>query len=227
MCYGAFTFAIQAWQGYEGTFENLGELLNKCVEFFERLQSYQGRMDAKLTRLASQNLRLFVAICDRIIQLRSKHNKLIRFTKQLFLNDDGVQDLLGMMDKLNSKEALLVGAQTYRIVSDSAGDIKLILEAQKESKREDETKKWRRSIAKALGFPGTTLDSDGEPVPTWQRALDTRLNLLVEGTGAWWETDDTFSHWATAQYPAESILVLTGTGGTGKTSSKDHHASAH
>ncbi|KAI1189668.1 hypothetical protein F5B17DRAFT_390131 [Nemania serpens] len=218
MCYGAFTFAIQAWQGYEGTFENLGELLNKCVEFFERLQSYQGRMDAKLTRLASQNMRLFVAICDRIIQLRAKHNKLIRFTKQLFLNDDGVQDLLGMMEKLNSKEALLVGAQTYRIVSDSAGDIKLILEAQKESKREDETRKWRRSIAKVLGFPGTALDNDGEPVPTWQRAFDARLNLLVDGTGTWWETDETFSHWATARYPAESILVLAGTGGTGKTS---------
>ncbi|KAI0407243.1 hypothetical protein F4802DRAFT_46589 [Xylaria palmicola] len=218
MCYNAFTFVVQAWQGYEGTFVNLAELLDKCVEFFERLQSYQGKMDGRLTRLASQNLRLFVAICERTIKLRKKHNRLFRFTQQLFLNDDGVQDLLSMMDKLNSKEALLVNAQTYRIVSDSAGDIKLILETQKEQKREDEAKRWRRSIAKALGFPGTTLDSDGEPVPTWQRAFDTRLNSLVEGTGTWWRTDDTFSHWATAHYPQEPILVLSGTGGTGKTS---------
>ncbi|KAI1741476.1 hypothetical protein F4680DRAFT_66146 [Xylaria scruposa] len=218
MCYNAFTFVVQAWQGYEGTFENLSELLSKCVEFFERLQSYQGRMDGRLTRLASQNLRLFVAICERTIKLRKKHNKFLRFTKQLFLNDDGVQDLLGMMDRLNSKEALLVNAQTYRLVSDSAGDIKLILETQKELKREDEAKRWRRSIAKALGFPGTALDNDGEPVPTWQRAFDTRLNLLVPGTGTWWRTDDTFSHWATAQFPEEQILVLSGTGGTGKTS---------
>ncbi|KAI0444238.1 hypothetical protein F4803DRAFT_512461 [Xylaria telfairii] len=218
MCYNAFTFVIQAWQGYEGTFVNLSELLEKCVEFFERLQSYQGRMDGRLTRLASQNLRLFVAICERTIKLRKKHNRFLRFTQQLFLNDDGVQDLLSMMDKLNSKEALLVNAQTYRIVSDTAGDVKLIIETQKEQKREDEAKRWRRSIAKALGFPGTTLDSDGEPVPTWQRAFDTRLNSLVEGTGAWWRTDDTFSHWATAKYPEESMLVLSGTGGTGKTS---------
>ncbi|KAI0469130.1 hypothetical protein F4859DRAFT_488674 [Xylaria cf. heliscus] len=218
MCYNAFTFVIQAWQGYEGTFVNLSDLLQKCVEFFERLQSYQGRMDGRLTRLASQNLRLFVAICERTIKLRKKHNKFIRFTKQLFLNDDGVQDLLGMMDRLNSKEALLVNAQTYRLVSDSAGDIKLILETQKELKREDEAKRWRRSIAKALGFPGTALDSDGEPVPAWQRAFDTRLNSLVDETGTWWRTDDTISHWAIGQYPEESILVLSGTGGTGKTS---------
>ncbi|KAI0203625.1 hypothetical protein F4808DRAFT_417300 [Astrocystis sublimbata] len=218
MCYNAFTFVIQAWQGYEGTFTNLAELLDKCVEFFERLQSYQGRMDGRLTRLASQNLRLFVAICERMIKLRKKHNRLFRFTQQLFLNDDGVQDLLGMMDKLNSKEALLVNAQTYRIVSDSAGDIKLLLEAQRDAKRSDEAKRWRRSIAKALGFPGTALDSDEEPVLTWQRAFETRLNSLVDGTGTWWKTDDTFSHWATAQYPEESVLVLSGAGGTGKTS---------
>ncbi|TGJ85004.1 hypothetical protein E0Z10_g3730 [Xylaria hypoxylon] len=218
MCYNALTFVIQAWQGYEGTFANLAELLEKCVEFFERLQSYQGRMDGRLTRLASQNLRLFVEICSRTIKLRKKHSRFLRFTQQLFLNDDGVQDLLAMIDRLNSKEALLVNAQTFRIVSDSAGDVKLILETQKELKREDEAKRWRRSIAKALGFPGTALDNDGEPVPTWQRAFDTRLNSLVEGTGAWWKTDDTFSHWATAQYPEESIFVLSGTGGTGKTS---------
>ncbi|KAJ8126198.1 hypothetical protein O1611_g7440 [Lasiodiplodia mahajangana] len=217
-CYNALTFVIQAWQGYEGTFENLAELLGKCVEFFERLQSYQGRMDARLTRLASQNLRLFVEICDRTIKLRKKHTRFLRFTKQLFLCDDGVQDLLSMMEKLNSKEALLVGAQTYRLVSDSAGDIKLLLDAQRDLKREDDAKRWRRSIAKALGFPGTALDSDGEPVPAWQRALDTRLNSLVEGTGDWWRTDDTFFYWATAQYPEESVLILSGTSGTGKTS---------
>ncbi|KAI0433793.1 hypothetical protein F5Y09DRAFT_298217 [Xylaria sp. FL1042] len=218
MCYNALTFVIQAWQGYEGTFANLAELLEKCMEFFERLQSYQGRMDGRLTRLASQNLKLFVEICSRIIKLRKKHSRFLRFTQQLFLNDDGVQDLLAMMDRLNSKEAMLVGAQTYRLVSDSAGDVKLILENQRELKREDEAKRWRRSIAKALGFPGTALDNDGEPVPAWQRAFDTRLNSLVEGTGGWWKTDDTFSHWATAQYPEESILVLSGPGGTGKTS---------
>ncbi|KAI5918724.1 hypothetical protein F4810DRAFT_690771 [Camillea tinctor] len=218
VCYNALTFVIQAWQGYEGIFENLGELLEKCGEFLERLESYQGRMDTRLCRLACQNLRLFVEICDRTIKLRKKHHRFLAFTKQLFLNDNGIQDLLGMMDRLNAKEALLVNAQTYRLVSDSAGDIKLILDTQKEQKKEDDAKKRRRIIAKALGFPGTNLDNDGEPIPTWQRVFDSRLNSLVDETGSWWKDDAVCFAWATAAYPENPLIVLNGKGGTGKTS---------
>ncbi|KAI1498298.1 hypothetical protein F5X99DRAFT_334647 [Biscogniauxia marginata] len=218
VCYNALTFVIQAWQGYEGIFENLAELLEKCVEFLERLESYQGRMDTKLSRLACQNLRLFVEICDRTIRLRKKHTRFLAFTKQLFLNDNGIQDLLGMMERLNAKEALLVNAQTYRLVSDSAGDIKLILDTQRDQRKEDDAKKRRRIIAKALGFPGTNLDNDGEPIPTWQRVLDSRLNSLVDETGSWWNKDTVCSTWTTAAYPEKPIIVLSGNGGTGKTS---------
>ncbi|KAH9988834.1 hypothetical protein F4779DRAFT_267706 [Xylariaceae sp. FL0662B] len=218
MCYNALTFVIQAWRGYEGIFENLAELLEKCVEFFERLESYQGRMDSKLSRLACQNLRLFVEICDRAIKLRRKHNRLFAFTKQLFLNDNGIQDILGMMERLNAKESLLVNAQTYRIVSDSAGDIKLLLDTQKEQKKEDEAKKWRRTIAKALGFSGTALDSAGEPIPTWQRAFDARKNTLVDETGKWLLGHEVFSKWTASTYPVKPVLLLEGRNGSGKTS---------
>ncbi|CAJ2505515.1 Uu.00g129090.m01.CDS01 [Anthostomella pinea] len=218
MCYNALTFVIQAWQGYEGIFENLAELLEKCVEFLERLESYKDRMDARLSRVACQNLRLFVQICDRTIKLRKKHSRFLAFTKQLFLSDDGIQDLLGMMEKLNAKESLLVNAQTYKIVSDSAGDIKLILDAQKEQKKEDDAKKWRRGIAKALGFPGTALDTDGEPIPVWQRAFESRLNALVEDTGLWWREDEVCSRWTKAKDPEKTIIVVRGESGTGKTS---------
>ncbi|KAL7622040.1 hypothetical protein AAE478_007541 [Parahypoxylon ruwenzoriense] len=218
MCYNALTFVIQAWQGYEGIFESLAELLEKCVEFLERLESYRGRMDLRLTRVACQNLRLFVEICDRTIKLRKKHTRFIAFTKQLFLNDNGIQDLLNMMDRLNTKESLLVNAQTYRLVSDSAGDIKLILDTQKEQKKEDEAKKWRRTIAKALGFPGTTLDVDGEPIPTWQRAFDARKNTLVDETGKWILEDNVFSRWTRSSSPTKPVVVLEGKSGSGKTS---------
>ncbi|KAH9907606.1 hypothetical protein F4778DRAFT_548298 [Xylariomycetidae sp. FL2044] len=218
MCYNALTFVIQAWQGYEGMFANLGELLEKCVEFLERLESYEGRMDARLTRLACQNLRLFVEICDRMIKMRKKHNRLFAFTKQLFLNDDGIQGLLGMMERLNSKESLLVSAQTYRIVSDSADGIKMILDGQKEQKKDDDAKKWRRSIAKKLGFPGTTLDPDGDPLPTWRRPFDTRRNALVPDTGKWLWKDSDFLSWAQWGFPPKSLLVVEGRNGSGKTS---------
>ncbi|KAI1100326.1 hypothetical protein F4804DRAFT_348596 [Jackrogersella minutella] len=218
MCYNALTFVIQAWQGYEGIFENLAELLEKCTEFLERLESYQGRMDARLTRVAVQNLRLFVEICDRTIRLRKKHNKFLAFTKQLFLNDNGICDLLSMMDKLNTKESLLVNAQTYKLVSDSAGDIKLMLDGQKEQKKEQDAKKWRTTIAKALGFPPTSLDNDGEPVLSWQRAYDARKNTLVEETGKWIIDHEDFVEWSRSSIPPKPVLVLGGRNGSGKTS---------
>ncbi|KAI0169269.1 hypothetical protein GGR52DRAFT_514396 [Hypoxylon sp. FL1284] len=218
MCYNALTFVIQAWQGYEGIFENLAELLEKCTEFLERLESYEGRMDKRLTRVAVQNLRLFVEICDRTIKLRRKHTRFIAFTKQLFLNDNGIQDLLGIMDRLNAKESLLVSAQTYKLVSDSAGDIKLILDGQKEQKKEEEGKKWRKTIAKALGFPNTMLDNDGEPIPYWKKAFDARKNALVDGTGRWILDDTMFLDWTTSSSPTKPVVVLGGKSGSGKTS---------
>ncbi|XDG05652.1 hypothetical protein ABKA04_005267 [Annulohypoxylon sp. FPYF3050] len=218
MCYNALTFVIQAWQGYEGIFENLAELLEKCTEFLERLESYEGRMDVRLKRVAVQNLRLFVEICDRTIKLRRKHNKFLAFTKQLFLNDNGIGDLLGMMDRLNTKESLLVNAQTYKLVSDSAGDIKLILDSQKEQKKEQEAKKWRTTIAKALGFPPNTLDNDGEPIPNWQRAFDARKNTLVPETGKWIIDHEDFIQWSKSTTPAKPVIMLGGRNGSGKTS---------
>ncbi|KAI2472939.1 hypothetical protein F4781DRAFT_294558 [Annulohypoxylon bovei var. microspora] len=218
MCYNALTFVIQAWQGYEGIFENLAELLEKCTEFLERLESYEGRMDVRLKRVAVQNLRLFVEICDRTIKLRRKHNKFLAFTKQLFLNDNGINDLLGMMDRLNAKESLLVNAQTYKLVSDSAGDIKLILDSQKEQKKEQDAKKWRATIAKALGFPPNMLDNDGEPIPNWQRAFDARKNMLVPETGKWIVDHEDFVQWSKSTVPAKPVMVLGGRNGSGKTS---------
>ncbi|KAK8057415.1 hypothetical protein PG996_011352 [Apiospora saccharicola] len=218
MCFNALTFVIAAWQGYEGMFENLGELLERCCHFLGRLPYYKGTMDTRLTRLAAQNLQLFVEICDHSIRLQKKRNKFAAFMKRLFLNDDNISGLLGMMDKLNSNENLLVGAQTYKIVSDNAGDIKLILEGQKEQKKEDDAKKWRKSIAKVLGFPNSALGTDGEPYPTWQRTFDARKDKLIEGTGTWILDQPAFVEWSKAEQSTNPFLVIEGSQNSGKTS---------
>ncbi|KAK8006923.1 hypothetical protein PG989_000913 [Apiospora arundinis] len=218
MCFNALTFVIAAWQGYEGMFENLAELLERCSNFLERLDYYNNKMDVRLTRVACQNLQLFVEICDHSIRLRKKHVKAFAFMKRLFLNDDNISGLLGMMDKLNNKENLLVNAQTYKIVSDSAGDIKLILEGQKEQKKEDDAKKWRKTIAKVLGFPNSALGTDGEPYPTWQRTFDARKDKLIEGTGNWILDQPVFVDWTKAEESTNPFLVIEGAQNSGKTS---------
>ncbi|KAL6412441.1 putative neutral amino acid permease protein [Ilyonectria robusta] len=219
MCYNALSFVIQAWKGYEGMFENLSELLEKCIEFMDRLGYYTEKMDANLTKLACQNLRLFVEICHRIIRLRKKHTRFLAFTKQLFLNDDGVQDLLALMERLNGKEALLVAAQTFEIVSDSAGDLKIIVEGQNEQRKKQDSQQRRKTIAEALAFRSDeTNSSTGEPIATWRRTLDSHMTNIVADTGDWLTEDAAFQDWAQAEVPSKPILVLQGRNYSGKTS---------
>ncbi|KAH7176995.1 hypothetical protein EDB81DRAFT_51645 [Dactylonectria macrodidyma] len=218
MCYNALSFVIQAWKGYEGMFENLSELLEKCIEFMDRLSYYTEKMDANLTKLACQNLRLFVEICHRIVRLRKKHTRFLAFTRQLFLNDDGVQDLLALMERLNGKEALLVAAQTFEIVSDSAGDLKIIVEGQNEQRKKQDSKQRRRTIADALAFRSDEINSTGEPIATWRRTLDSHMTNIVTETGDWLTEDPVFQDWAQADVPSKPILVLQGGNYSGKTS---------
>ncbi|KAK5653840.1 hypothetical protein OQA88_8000 [Cercophora sp. LCS_1] len=218
VCFNAFAAVIQAWQDYEGMFENLEELVTRCSEFLERYIYYRSKLDNKLMRLACQNLQLFVEVCDCAIRLRRKHVRLMAFTRQLFLKDSRIDEILKMMDQLNKKETLLIGAQTFKIVSDSAGDIKLILDGQKEQKKDDEVKKWRRTIVRALGFPASAIGQDGEPIPYWQRSFDARKNNLVPDTGDWILTNANFMNWSGAVAPEKPILVLEGHNGSGRTS---------
>lgn len=218
MCYNALSFVIQAWQNYEGMFENLAELLEKCADFLTRLEYYKDNMDANLSRLACQNLRVFVEICDRTIRLRKKSSKLLRFTKQLFLNDDGIQDLLHMMEKLNNKEVPLVNAQIFKTVMDNAGKLETALEDQKLQRKDEDWRKRRRAIAAKLGFPKNALDTDGEPIQHWQRAFEARKATLIEGSGEWIEDNSAFLEWAESKLPTHPALVLQGRNRSGKTS---------
>ncbi|RYP10329.1 hypothetical protein DL765_008139 [Monosporascus sp. GIB2] len=218
LCYNALTWVIQAWQNYEGMFENLAELLEKCTDFLTRLRYYEDNMDANLSRLACQNLRIFVEICDRAIRLRKKHTRLIRFTKLLFLNDDGIQDLLGMMEKLNNKEMPLVNAQIFKTVMDNAGKLDLALEEQRQQRKDEDWRKRRKAIAAALGFPRNAVDMDGEPIQHWLRAFGAHKAALVDGTGEWIEQDNVFLEWARSKLPTNPVLVLQGRNRSGKTS---------
>ncbi|EFX04362.1 nacht and tpr domain containing protein [Grosmannia clavigera kw1407] len=222
-CYNALTFVIQAWQGYVGIFENLADLLERCVEFLERLDHYKAYMDVKLTRVAVQYLNLFVDICDRSIRLRKKHVKLLAFTKMLFLNDDEVRSHLTDMGKLFDKERGLVLAQVFNSTNDNSASLKGLAKDNNDQKKESEGRRWRKTIAKTLGFEPGDLDPDSEPVAKWRTMLNKYKNLLslLEDTGQWImdDADGPFMQWATGASNREvpPILLLNGERGSGKT----------
>lgn len=225
-CYNALTFVIQAWQGYEGIFESLASLLEKCTEFLDRLSYYSASgMDAKLTKVACQHLHIFVEICDRSLRLKSKRNKFAAFMKQMFLNDDGVQDLLGAMKNLVDKERGLVSAQTWKSSNEAATNSRdglsltrkvhtTIVEEKNQLRQEKELQKWKLAIVKAMEFEPKILEPTQEP---WEKTWKRHRAKILEGSGEWLVQDSRFQAWATAKDGSSQILGLEGEDGAGKT----------
>ncbi|KAG4274657.1 hypothetical protein FPRO04_09021 [Fusarium proliferatum] len=190
-CYNALTFVIQAWQGYEGIFESLAGLLEKCIEFLERLTYYTDYgMDSKLTKIACQHLQIFVDICDHTLKLRSKRSKFAAFMKQMFLNDDGVQELLGAMKNLVEKEHGLVSAQTWKSSNEAAANSKdglsltrnmhtSLVDDRKQKQHEKDINNWKLIIVNALDLDRTVIESGREP---WDKTWKRHKGNILEGT---------------------------------------------
>ncbi|RKK77751.1 hypothetical protein BFJ69_g6040 [Fusarium oxysporum] len=174
-CYNALTFVIQAWQGYEGIFESLAGLLEKCIEFLERLTYYTDYgMDSKLTKIACQHLQIFVDICDHTLKLRSKRSKFAAFMKQMFLNDDGMQELLGVMKNLVEKEHGLV----WKLIIVNALDLdRTIIEPG----REPWDKMWKRHKGNILEGTGEWLFQDSRFTRWISGSEDSKRILALEG----------------------------------------------
>ncbi|KAI0443630.1 hypothetical protein F4803DRAFT_301435 [Xylaria telfairii] len=233
VCYNALTFVIRAWRGYQGMFESLTGLLEQCVEFLDRLTYYaKSGMDAKLTKVACRHLQLFVEICDRALRLSQKRSKIMAFTKQLFLIDDGVKDLLAQMKNLVGEEHRLVSAHTFKSSNEAAAnsrdnltlakkaDAKLdaIMNDKNEQRRAEETRRWRKAVINTLDFEqserNSTTQEPKEPKDRW-RDVWRKHREVAEGTGDWLSKHQSFMSWVRGT--SSSILGIEGGDGTGKT----------
>ncbi|KAF9773209.1 hypothetical protein IL306_009020 [Fusarium sp. DS 682] len=222
-CYNALTFVIQAWQGYEGIFESLAGLLEKCIEFLDRLTYYADfGMDSKLTKVACQHLQVFVDICDRTLRLRSKRNKFAAFMKQMFLNDDGVQDLLVAMKNLIDKEHGLVSAQTWKSSNEAAANSRdglsltrnvhaSLVDDRNQKLHDRDVNNWKLAIVNALDLDRTIIEPNHEP---WDKMWKRNK---VEGSGEWLLQDSRFTRWVSGSQDSKRILALEGEEGAGKT----------
>ncbi len=223
---------IDAWQGCEGVFEDLALLLTQCTESLERLSYYiQTEMDAKLTRVACQQLSFFVEICDRILALRRRYSKIKVVMKQLFLKDHDIQDALGRMGNLYRKELGLVAAQTFRLGHETAAiskdnlhqtqnaNTKLdsLVDDKNQQKRNKEMQRSRAIIMKALEFEQSIIDKSEDYIEPWEKAWQNHKTKIFEGSGDWIPEDPQFRSWVEGSGSAKPILGVEGGDGAGKT----------
>ncbi|KAL3468524.1 hypothetical protein BJX64DRAFT_246157 [Aspergillus heterothallicus] len=233
LCFNALSMVIQAWQGYQGVFESLATLLEKCGQYMSRLEIYiRAGMDAKLAKVACQHLQLFVEICDRTIKLRrSRRRKLLVFTKLLFLNDNDIDDLLTKMESLVDEERGLVAAQTFSFASETArstrenlaisravnSKLDMLISNRSDSLKESDTKRRKEKILDTLAFDENKLDQDKrEPDPYWQRIYYNYRKCVVPGTGEWIFQEPEFRAWEKGSRECPCILAIEGTEGSGK-----------
>ncbi|KAF9891731.1 hypothetical protein FE257_003212 [Aspergillus nanangensis] len=233
LCFNALSFVIQAWQGYQGVFESLAGLLEKCSHYLGRLDYYiSGGMDAKLAKVACQHLQLFVEICDRTIKLRqSKRRKLIVFSKVFFLNDNDIQDLLDKMDSLVDQEGRLVTAQIFSFASEAAvgtrenlaitravnTKIDMLIANKSDQIKDTDVKRRRETVLRTLAFDENKLDRNRqEPDPFWQRTYHNFRKWVIPETGQWAFSDPLFVAWENGSRDSPPILVIEGVEGSGK-----------
>ncbi|KAL4763860.1 uncharacterized protein BDW70DRAFT_148252 [Aspergillus foveolatus] len=233
LCFNAVSMVIQTWQGYQGVFESLATLLEKCSQYLSRLEYYiRGGIDAKLAKVAVQHLQLFVEICDRTIKLRrSKRRKLIVFSKLLFLNDNYIADLLEKMKSLVDEEGRLVTAQTFNFAAQAAvstrenlvisravnSKIDILIASRSDSLKESDKRRRKERILDTLAFDDNKLDQEKkEPDPYWQRIYYNYRKCVVPATGQWIFDENEFRAWERGSDNAPPILAIEGPEGSGK-----------
>ncbi|KAL4785921.1 hypothetical protein BJX76DRAFT_150863 [Aspergillus varians] len=233
LCFNAVSMVIQVWQGYQGVFESLAALLERCGQYMSRLEYYiRGGLDAKLAKVSCQHLQLFVEICDRTIKLRrSKWRKLAVFTKLLFLNDNDIGDLLEKMDSLVDEEGHLVAAQTFSFAAETVVStrenlaisravntkIDMLIVSRSDSLKESDTRRRKEKILDTLAFDENKLDQDKrEPVPYWQKAYYNYRKWVVPDTGQWIFSEPDFALWEKGSDGTPPILAIEGSEGSGK-----------
>lgn len=202
----------------------LNDLFGRCGEFLNRLHHYvNGKMNANLTDVACQVLRLFVDVCVHAIQIRHHTGfKVKTFMKIAFFSQNDFEVLMTKMDKLTQKEHLLVLAQTYEKASEAADNSRNTLGILSEDKIERAEQKKasndRGLLLKFLNFANTphTWDSAAQaPITTWATTYHNIRQHNVEGTGQWLLSDETFNEW-TKPMTSAPLLALVGEEAAGK-----------
>ncbi|KAK3990471.1 hypothetical protein QBC44DRAFT_64182 [Cladorrhinum sp. PSN332] len=243
-CFNALNFVIQAYQGYQGIFQSLEGLLEKCFQFLQRLSYYKSKMDTTLRKVICEHLALFVEICEYIISLRGKRTRFKAFMKTTFLGDSHVQALLENMENLKGHEFGLLHAQTFSAVKTMEGGLSnvetgvnhvaalLVAENENraEQKAEKATDKLLENFLNALGWNSTGPEAwqevsmarrDGlkrEPKQIWSKTLAEHIQAqTVSDMGEWINTNAQFLAWRNSARLSSPILGIEGGDGSGKT----------
>lgn len=180
-------------------------------------------MNPKLSLVACQHLELFVAICDRALELKSHRSKIKTFLKITFISENDADDLLAKMKGLVNKEELLVAAQTFRQASEANRNSKnalgLLTEGKTERQERRQAEDDQNALLGVLAFNRTTETWDStrqRPIATWETRYHGIRKTVVPGTGKWLLSEPTFQSWA-EKHDDIPILGIVGGEATGKT----------
>ena len=221
---------INAWEDYQSVFETLARVFDRCAACLGRLQEYtNGGMTPKLSKIACQQLELFVNVCDRSLALRrSRRARFKTFMTNTLFSENDVSDLLENMEGLVSKEQLMAAAVVYNRVSETLTNTRILVDDKAEQKKRLEAADDKGAILGALAFDKKSDHWDrvqAVPSATWEVTHQGIRKQHVPGTGEWILSDPSFQAWRQGTED-KTLLAVVGDEASGKSflaSSVIHH----
>ncbi|RMJ27317.1 hypothetical protein PHISP_01831 [Aspergillus sp. HF37] len=209
-CFNAVNFVINAYQGYQAAFESLADLFKQCTDYLNRLPyQIEGKMDAKLTKIAAQHLDLFIGTCEVAIDMQDSVKQRIKMAFQVaFTGEDRIQPLMADMNILLQREDRMISSQTFMRTGKIEDFTKRTEQNVAQMRSESKDNHRQESIKRGLGF-------QGEPTADWRKRYSEYLSQRLRGTGTWIFDERTFSNWESGQ-SAANVLVIEGGSGSGK-----------
>lgn len=166
-------------------------------------------MDAKLTRVACQQLSLFVRTCEASIDLQGSVKHKIKMALTItFLDEDRIQPLVAEMQVLSKREDKLISSQTFMRTGKIEDSTKRMEGRLNEMSSESKDNHRDQVIRRALGL-------QSEPPAVWRNRYSEYSSQQLKGTCDWIFRDPAFTNWETGQ-SAHNILAVEGDSSTGK-----------
>ena len=214
------SFLVDAGFEYKNIAHNIEDLFSQIATIMERFQIYRDHeqiMAPPMIRVAHRLLLAVVSVCRLCIESMNRNPVKKFFSIALFSSDGGIRAQLGFLKSLEAEELQMKGTLTLVATETNKRDTAKGFEEIKAAEAKIASSVSQLSASstdqKVLNELNDKLGVDDAASKAEHRACQDKL---VSGSCSWLRSDTQYLSWSDAANQQESLLVLGGDEGYGK-----------